>query len=911
VLAAGLTLVPAAGWAQQTPDAGQTAPVFRSSVDVVSVDVSVLDKDGHPIEALTIDDFELKIDGRPRQVRSVEFVDQRPVGAAPTGVRPTHFSANDYAATGRLVMLAVDESSFNIGEGRPALQAAQAFIDKLTPNDHIGLTVFPGAGPYIDFTTNHRVVREALGRITGKSERLDVSINVGLTEAVAIERGDRLALGEVIARECENDDPLCGELAERQARMVSHFVTVQARVSVTAIRAMLQGLGRIEGTKTLVLVSGGLVSDSLQADITELGLLAQASQVNVYVLQLDRPRFDASLARPSPTQSADEQLLALGLETLAGAGRGSLFRVLGRSAYPFERIARELSGYYLLTFEPEEGDRDGSRHAIAVRVARQGSTVRARREFTALPTGAVRTDADRVIGLLRAPLEATKLPIRLTTYSYQESRGSKVRTLICADLDTVADETALLTLGYVVTDDKGNVVANAVDKVAADQFVATTLLEPGPYRLKLAAIDAEGRSGSVEHRFVADVGDAGSMKAGDLMLAEAPDYPGAMPRPAVDRTIGDEAMAYLELYSNQQKVLADTVVHFDVADGPEGEPILTAPPDRTAPTGRRRPAQGRLGIRLLPPGEYVVRASIVTGGQTVKTLVRPFVVTRLAAAAESAEGDRSLPDSLRLKPQLRPFDPATPLHGDVLGFFLDRLTDFQSTASAPSLQAVVAEARARQFDAASKAASGNTPGDRVLASFMRGLARYEKADWQRATVEFQAAVRHASEFFPALFYIGATFAAAGRDGDAVAAWQTSLSVDAESPPTFPFLADALVRLNDGEQAAGVLEEALEMWPDDDRFLGRLAIAYAMMGRQEQAFEMATRYLEHRANDAEALFLAMRLLYEAQLAGRAYRSDDEDRRLFRRYADAYLAANGPSRPIVTRWVKHLDAQAPQQ
>ena len=36
-----------------------------------------------------------------------------------------------------------------------------------------------------------------------------------------------------------------------------------------------------------------------------------------------------------------------------------MFRVIANPDFAFARVASELSGYYLLGFEPEAGDRDG------------------------------------------------------------------------------------------------------------------------------------------------------------------------------------------------------------------------------------------------------------------------------------------------------------------------------------------------------------------------------------------------------------------------------------------------------------------------------------------------------------------------------------------------------------------------
>ena len=49
----------------------------------------------------------------------------------------------------------------------------------------------------------------------------------------------------------------------------------------------------------------------------------------------------------------------------------------------FNRLTLELSGYYLLSFEPESGDRDTKAHKIKIEVPRRkNATVRARNEFS-------------------------------------------------------------------------------------------------------------------------------------------------------------------------------------------------------------------------------------------------------------------------------------------------------------------------------------------------------------------------------------------------------------------------------------------------------------------------------------------------------------------------------------------------
>ncbi len=76
-LAAALALVATtAVWAQNAPAPGpaQQPQTFKSSVDLVPVDVNVVDHNGRPIADLTAQDFSLKVDGKPRKIASAQFI---------------------------------------------------------------------------------------------------------------------------------------------------------------------------------------------------------------------------------------------------------------------------------------------------------------------------------------------------------------------------------------------------------------------------------------------------------------------------------------------------------------------------------------------------------------------------------------------------------------------------------------------------------------------------------------------------------------------------------------------------------------------------------------------------------------------------------------------------------------------
>jgi tetratricopeptide (TPR) repeat protein len=162
----------------------------------------------------------------------------------------------------------------------------------------------------------------------------------------------------------------------------------------------------------------------------------------------------------------------------------------------------------------------------------------------------------------------------------------------------------------------------------------------------------------------------------------------------------------------------------------------------------------------------------------------------------------------------------------------------------------------------------------------------------------------APDFLPAVFYLGACYAAGRNDREAAAAWHTALITESDAPIVYDVLGDALLRLQDGNEAWSLLAEARDKWPDDDRFVPRLAATEALRGSPQAALALLDGYVGRHPSDAGALLLALRLLYEARSAGGWIVSAADDIASARRYADLYQAAGGSSMALVTRWLAFI-------
>ncbi len=630
--------------------AQQPLPTFKSGIDVVAVDVSALDGKGRPVKDLTAGDFTVTVDGSPRRLVSATFI---PLGtephSSPVAAEPSAppYSTNEGAVGGRLVLVVVDRGSIRPGDGRWLFEKTGDFIDRLGPADRVALAVIPG-GRYVEFTADRDRVKTALQKVVGGATPLATNFEISLTEALAIHRQNVRVRESVIQRNCYlNTNGATGWMCRMgvldEARLIYLTWRQQASASLAALRNLLARLELVGGPKTMVLLSGRVYVDP--AERTELAPIQDAAaraDVTLYALGLDSPRNDASTALVSPTYRDDRVLLQTGLELLAGQAGGHAFSVAAGSGIAFERLRRELSGYYLLSFEATAADGDGRPHRVDVHVRRPGVDIRSRRHFLGLRGSAPRPVRDVLAELLRAPRLATALRMRVVTFTFPGDEG-QLRVVITA---AIAGSMAAgpIPCGFSLANAAGKVVGAEVEGTSAaerhgdhHEYLASFVLDPGSYTLKLATVDSEGRRGSVEHAFDARVSVAGPLRVGDLVLADDGDGPGAAPRFSIDgRVGGDTLIGYVEFASDAPSALDAARVELEVAASDSGPAIARADARIQPRSASQRTAEGRLSTARLAPGAYVARARLSVGGRQVTQVTRAFQLERTPAPPPSS-----------------------------------------------------------------------------------------------------------------------------------------------------------------------------------------------------------------------------------------------------------------------------------
>ena len=218
--------------------------------------------------------------------------------------------------------------------------------------------------------------------------------------------------------------------------------------------------------------------------------------------------------------------------------------------------------------------------------------------------------------------------------------------------------------------------------------------------------------------------------------------------------------------------------------------------------------------------------------------------------------------------------------------------------------AKAATARARSGKIQGTALLALEAGEQSAGSVLRGIELLMKGDLNPAANQFGVALRSAPDAPIASFFLGACYAAAGRDKEAVSAWERARSAQLQLPGLQLVIADAWLRLGQPADALEPLRLALEREPQDDDIRRNLAIAQSHLGLHEQAYPTIVPFLTRNPKDADALMIALHALYQIHIEGKTIGSAAEDKARAAEYARAYAAANGPQQALVEKWAEYL-------
>ena len=585
-----------------TPSAQQT-PVKPSErgADLVSLQIAVVSPDGTPVTDVRSDEVQVRIGGRVRPIRSMQFIEATASGASENTAVPLPFGTNAVQAAGRTIVLAIDDDSFRPGQEGPLRDATAAMLGRLGDLDRVTLVTMPYGGTKVPFTSDHARIRNAMNQLVG--------------QAPATQTGSDLA---------------CRSRRTLEA-LVTYLDTLGVREEQVTVLFVSSALAAPRRDAAFGLAPGMCeLSENL---FNQVGQAAGAARAQFYVIRPgDASARDSAIQRE--TVGGSDNPLA-GIDHLAGVTGGKLLLLTNSTGFAFERVARETSGYYLITMDAQPNDRSGRTQQMDVRVSRRGVEVRSRPHITFAKPDIVTSKLlqPSLRDMLGTPALFRDLPLRAAAFPALTVEGQNVRVVALAE--PTEPGVQLSTLGAVLFDRDGKVAAQWLatpEELQKTPVMGAMSVPVGAYRFRVAAIDSTGRSGTVDYDVTADVVTTGPLKLSSLVLG-LNRAGGFVPR--LQFTNEPLAIAYLEL--DGAPAGARVSAALEIAQAINGPAIVTVPLAIEGTSEKRYTATGSLAIGALPPGDYIARAIVAMEGHPPTRVVRTIrkaVPAKLPAAAK-------------------------------------------------------------------------------------------------------------------------------------------------------------------------------------------------------------------------------------------------------------------------------------
>jgi len=535
--------------AQQPAPAPQQAPIFRSSVNLVLVDVVVRDRSGAIVKGLTADDFELQEDGVKQQIVTFAFEDIKP-GAAPietagtlaaaakpaTGAASTpvpvtlapaardadadtpHPLTSDEVAGHRLMTLVFDTSSMQPDELQKAIDGAQKWVDEqMTPADLVAVASIGSSLQVLsDFSSDKERVHAAVAGLSpldataftavdASSAATDEASNAATTDATTVDQS---------AQELD---------------------TFNNDVRLRALRTLAEALQPLQQKKAIIYFSSGLQRSGTDNQVELRAAVNAAVRANVQIYPVDARGLQAVVPGGSARQASRGGLAAFSgsaisnqftqlaaqqetLTSLASDTGGTAFTDSNDFGEAFTKVERDISSYYILGFASTNPARDGRFRRLTVRLKnRSNLRVDNKAGYYADRDFAHTAKADREQLLqeqLQAALPATDVPLFVTAGWFRLATDRyyvPIALAVPGSAVPPSTEKNTLDIAGFIRDERGfpvgrirdtlTIPASTGDSLASRQVLYQTgvTLPPGAFSVKIVVREnVNGAMGTFE-----------------------------------------------------------------------------------------------------------------------------------------------------------------------------------------------------------------------------------------------------------------------------------------------------------------------------------------------------------------------------------------------------------------------------
>jgi VWFA-related protein len=476
-------VVGSAGSGSSSAQAPPRLPSFGSEVELITVDVVAVDRNGRPVPDLTANDFVIEEDGKRQQIVNFEAFVAEPAPEVPSVSTTVATNQKVPAVVGRAFTLLLDDVGMTVARAAAARAAAGTFLERAVRDGDL-VTVGTSSG---EFWWSGRIpegredLRAVVDRVAGKrppeteafgrmSEYEAFHIRHYQDSPGAVREGVRDPRGG-LPPPLDGRDSVKERVKQRytgdnvcQPNMCDGFVRGRAaeidarrraRISILgkALRRGLDALSPVRGRKSVLLFSEGFIQDF---DDGLRGVAAASREVNAAIYFIDAHGLVAGVetgsaadaqrlqeARHGQRAAFEETTLeSAGARDLADDTGGFSVRNTNDLATGAFRIANESRTFYLLGFNAAPGRPPGVWRKLKVSARNEGVTVRARRGYVvrkATPPAEAGKQPARldsvVAGALDSARDTAGVPLRAMGHVLEPRANGATHLLVGVELD--------------------------------------------------------------------------------------------------------------------------------------------------------------------------------------------------------------------------------------------------------------------------------------------------------------------------------------------------------------------------------------------------------------------------------------------------------------------------------------------
>jgi hypothetical protein len=211
-----------------------------------------------------------------------------------------------------------------------------------------------------------------------------------------------------------------------------------------------------------------------------------------------------------------------------------------------------------------------------------------------------------------------ELALRAVAYVAREPGDKKLKVVVLCEPADLSIPLASVSAGMF--DEKGKLSVQWTaqpDDLKRLPVMAGFTARAGAYRLRVAAVDAAGRRGTVDQDLSVELTQAGPVTLSALVLGTA--VRGAF-SPRLLYINEQSAVGYLEVYGVTKG--ATVTVDFELASSRQGPALIAVPVALRPGDAEDRVILGQVPIGNVPPGDYLLRATVSINGERTGQVMR-------------------------------------------------------------------------------------------------------------------------------------------------------------------------------------------------------------------------------------------------------------------------------------------------